>query len=398
MEQQLSVASQCTYYDHKKYQFGSLAIPIFQSSCFQFDDCDQGGNRFAGQEEGFIYTRLGNPTVNFLEEQLAKLEGGEEGCVLSSGMGAISSTLLTILSSGDHIVADKSLYGCTFALFKETFPRFGIQVDFIDASIPGEVSKKMKDNTKVVYFESPTNPTLKIIDIKRVANEAHSHRKGQNVIVILDNTFCSPIITKGLDFGADVVLQSMTKYINGHADVIGGVVVSRDRDLINRIKMMGRKDITGSVFSPHDAFLVCRGLKTLDLRVRKSSENALIVAEFLNKHPAVQKVYYPGLKEHLGHDIAKKQMKLFGGMITFELKGGLEAGKKLLNNLKLIILAVSLGGCESLIQHPASMTHSVIPKEEREAADVTDGLIRFSVGIECPDDIIADLKQALDKL
>lgn len=396
------MATQCIHALETKDQYGAVIQPIYQTSTFRFENAEQGGRRFAGKEDGFMYTRLGNPSISTLEKKVAILEGGEEaeGACVSSGMAAISSTLLTILSSGDHIVSDSCLYGCTHSLFEEQFPRFGIEVTFIDTSIPGEVAKNLKPNTKVVYFETPSNPTMKIIEIERVAKEAHTYNTpdGHKVLVVIDNTFCSPIITRGLDLGADVIVQSMTKYINGHTDVVSGVVVSRDKQLISKIKGNGIKDITGAVLSPHDAFLVARGLLTLELRIRKSAENAMKIAEFLHSHPAVDHVYYPGLADHPGHDIAEKQMKLFGSMITFELKGGFEAGLKLLNNIHLMVLAVSLGGCESLIQHPASMTHACVPKEERESSGISDGMIRLSVGIESSDDLIADMKQALDLL
>ncbi|KAK8857955.1 hypothetical protein M9Y10_013054 [Tritrichomonas musculus] len=402
MEEHLSMASQCIHANSHNDQFGAVIPPIYQTSTFRFANAEQGGARFAGKEDGFMYTRLGNPTISCLEGKVAFLEGGPEAecaCV-SSGMAAISGTLLTILNTGDHMVADACLYGCTHSLFEEQFSRFGIEVDFIDTSIPGEVAKTLKPNTKVVYFETPSNPTMKIIDIERVAKEAHTYKTndGHEIFVIIDNTFSSPIITHGLDHGADIIVQSMTKYVNGHTDVVSGAVVSRRKDIIQKIKANGVKDITGAVLSPHDAFLVCRGLLTLDLRVRKAAENAMQVAHFLKDHPSVEKVYYPGFETHPGHDIAKKQMNLFGSMITFELKGGFEAGKKLLNNLKLLVLAVSLGGCESLIQHPASMTHACVPKDERDKSGITDGMIRLSVGVEAPEDIIADLRQSLDKL
>ena len=395
----LNIATKCIHANEQHDQFGAVIPPIYQTSTFKFENAQQGGRRFAGEEDGFMYTRLGNPSICALEGKIAALESGDdaEAACVSSGMAA---TLLTILSAGDHIVSDSCLYGCTHSLFEEQFPRFGIEVDFIDTSIPGAVAKAMKPNTKVVYFETPSNPTMKIIEIERVVREAHTYNTpdGHDVYVIIDNTFCSPIITRGLDHGADVIVQSMTKYINGHTDVVGGSICSRNKALIRKIKGNGIKDITGAVLSPHDAFLVQRGLLTLDLRVRKAAENAMKMAEFLKSHPAVDKVYYPGLIDHPGHDIAEKQMALYGSMITFELKGGFEAGLKLLNNIHLMVLAVSLGGCESLIQHPASMTHACIPKEEREAAGMTDGMIRLSVGIESPDDLIQDMKQALDLL
>ena len=397
MSHDLSHVSQMTRAMHThigKDQYGAVVPPIYQSSTFIFDSCDQGGRRFAGLEDGFIYTRIGNPTTSNLEAKIASLEGSEDCAATASGMGAIASTVLTILKSGDHLISDNTLYGCTHSLFEHQLPKFGIEVDFIDTSIPGEVKKHMKKNTKIVYFETPANPTLKIVDISRVVSEAHSQ---EGVYVIVDNTFMSPILTRPLDFGVDIVVHSATKFINGHTDVVAGLICTK-KDLITKIKLEGIKDITGSVLSPHDAWLIARGLMTLELRVYKSSENGMKVAEFLSQHPNVEKVYYPGLPTHPNHEIAKKQQKAFGGLMAFEVKGGLEAGKKLLDNLHLITLAVSLGGCESLIQHPASMTHACIPREERLEAGLTDGLIRISVGIEDVNDIIHDLKVGLDNL
>ena len=393
-ETDMKMSSMCIHAGHAKDSFGAAVAPIYQTSTFIFDNCEQGGNRFAGKESGYIYTRLGNPTTCLLEEKLAGLEGAEACAATSSGMGAIASTVLTILKAGDHVIADDTLYGCTHALFESGLTKFGIDVDFINTAIPGEIKKHMKPNTKIVYFETPANPTLKIIDIDRAAAEAHSQ---EGVYCIVDNTFCSPIIQQPLKHGVDIVVHSATKYINGHSDVVAGIICGK-ADMINRIKMSGIKDLTGSVLSPHDAWLIIRGLNTLSIRIKEESANAMKVAHFLKDHPAVEKVLYPGLEDHEGYEIAKRQMKYFGSMMTFELKGGLEAGKKLLDNLKMITLAVSLGGCESLIQHPASMTHACVPKEEREEAGITDGMIRLSVGIEDADDLIADLKQSLDKL
>ena len=384
----------CIHANQQHEHFGSVIQPIYQTSTFEFENCDQGGNRFAGKESGYIYSRLGNPTTNNLECKIANLEGAEACAVMSSGMGAIASTVLTLLKTGDHVIADNTLYGCTFSLFEHGLTKFGIEVDFIDTSIPGEVKKHLKPNTKLVYYETPANPTMKIIEHKRVVEEAHSQ---EGVLVVSDNTFSSPICTRPIEYGVDIVVHSMTKYLNGHSDVVAGCVCSR-KEIIDRIKMEGIKDLTGSVMSPHDAFLVTRGLMTLELRVRQAAQNAQKVAEYLASNPKVLAVYYPGLKNHPGHDIAEKQMKYFGAMISFELKGGIEAGKALLNNLKVITLAVSLGSCESLIQHPATMTHACVSAEERHKAGVTDGLCRLSVGIENIDDIINDLKHAFEKV
>jgi len=384
----------CIHANPQKDQYGAAVMPMYQTSTFVFDNCNQGGARFAGKESGYIYTRLGNPTICNLEGKVAALEGAEACAATSSGMGAIASTIWTLVKAGDHIIADECLYGCTHSLFEHGVTKFGVEVDFIDTSIPGNIKKHLKPNTKVVYCETPANPTMKIIDLERATAEAHSQ---EGVTFIEDNTFCSPIVQKPLSHGVDIVVHSATKYINGHSDVVAGLICGKEA-IINQIKMFGIKDMTGSVLSPHDAWLIVRGLMTLNIRVKQECENADKVAHFLREHPAVKNVLWPGFEDHPGHDIAKKQMNYYGSMMSFELKGGLEAGKKLLDNLHMITLAVSLGGCESLIQHPASMTHACVPKEEREAAGLTDGMIRLSVGIEDSQDLIADLKQSLDKL
>ena len=377
-----------------KNLYGTLAMPIYQTSTFIFDSAEQGGRRFALEEAGYIYTRLGNPTTTVLENKIAVLEEGEAGVAMSSGMGAISSTLWTVLKAGDHIVTDKTLYGCTFALMNHGLTRFGVEVTFVDTSNLDEVKNAMKKNTSVVYLETPANPNLKIVDLEALSKIAHTN---PNTLVIVDNTFATPYMQKPLKLGADIVVHSVTKYINGHGDVIAGLVVT-NKELADQIRFVGLKDMTGAVLGPQDAYYIIRGMKTFEIRMERHCANAKKVVEFLNKHPKIEKVYYPGLETHPGYEIAKKQMKDFGAMISFELKGGFEAGKTLLNNLKLCSLAVSLGDTETLIQHPASMTHSPYTKEEREAAGITDGLVRLSVGLENVEDIIADLEQGLEKI
>ena len=377
-----------------KNLYGTLAMPIYQTSTFIFDSAEQGGRRFALEEAGYIYTRLGNPTTTVLEDKIAALEEGEAAVATSSGMGAISSTLWTILKAGDHIVTDKTLYGCTFALMCHGLTRFGIDVTFVDTSNLDEVKNAMKENTRVVYLETPANPNLKIVDIEALAKLAHTN---PNTLVIVDNTFATPYMQKPLTLGADIVVHSVTKYINGHGDVIAGLVIT-NKALADQIRFVGLKDMTGAVLGPQDAYYIIRGMKTFEIRMERHCKNARRVVEFLNNHPKIEKVYYPGLETHPGYEIAKKQMKDFGAMISFELKGGFEAGKTLLNSLKLCSLAVSLGDTETLIQHPASMTHSPYTKEEREAAGITDGLVRLSVGLENVEDIIADLEQGLEKI
>ena len=327
-----------------------------------------------------------------LEKKIALLEGGEDCVAFSSGMGAISATLLSVLSSGDHIVADNTLYGCTFSLITETMPRFGIESSVIDLTDEAAFKAAMRPDTKVVYFETIANPSMKVIDIEAVA--AYAHKVAPGCLVIVDNTFATPLLVQPLSLGADVVVHSATKYLNGHGDVIAGFSVSRG-EIANKVRMVGLKDITGAVLGPQEAYLILRGLKTLKVRMDAICANTLKVVEFLQQAPQVSKVFFPGLPEHPNYETAKKELKQFGGMIAFEMRS-FEESKKVLNNVKLCVLAVSLGDCETLIQHPASMTHSMCTKEEIEAAGFSDRLIRFSVGLEDADDIIADLKQAFE--
>ena len=379
----------------KDTQYGALTTPIYQTSTFVFDSCEQGGRRFAGQEGGYIYTRLGNPTVSVLENKVAALECGEACVAAASGMGAISSALWTIAGAGKHIVADGTLYGCTFALLNHGMSRYGVEVSFVDTSDLAAVKAALKENTCAVYLETPANPNLKIADIAAVAEIAHTYNP--DIKVVCDNTFASPALQNPLTLGADVVVHSATKYLNGHGDVIAGFVVGK-ADFIGEVRMFGLKDMTGAVTDPFAAYLILRGLKTLEIRMERHCANAKAIAEFLDQHPAVEKVYYPGLKNHVGHDIAARQMKDFGGMLSFEVKGGRAAGTKLVNALHLITVAVSLGDAETLIEHPASMTHSTYTEEELAASGIPGGLIRLSAGLENAEDIIADLEQALAQL
>lgn len=378
-----------------KNKYGALATPIYQTSTFVFKNVEEGAKRFLGEEEGYIYSRLSNPTLTVAEEKVAILENGEKALATSSGMGAISATLWTLLKAGDHVLADKTLYGCTYAYISHGLTKFGVEVDFVDMSDLEEVKIKLKDNTKVIYLETPANPNLKIVDIQKISEL--SHNKNSNIKVVVDNTFATPFCQKPLLLGADIVVHSATKYLNGHGDVIAGFVVG-SQEMINDIRTVGLKDMTGAVLGPNEAFLIIRGLKTFEIRMQKHCENAMKVAEFLEQNEKVEKVYYPGLKTHVGYEVAVKQMQAFGGILAFEVKGGLETGKKLLNNLEMITIAVSLGDAETLIQHPASMTHSPYTKEERELAGITDGLIRLSVGLENVEDIILDLEKAFLKI
>jgi len=372
---------------------GALSTPIYQTSTFVFQNVDQGAARFAGEEEGYIYTRLGNPTVAAFEEKIAVLEGGEAGLAFSSGMAAISAVLFALTKQGDHIVSCDTIYGCTHAFMSSILPRYGIETTFVDLSDPEKGAAALRPNTKVIYLETPANPTMKLVNIAAMVELARQ----VGARVVIDNTFATPYLQRPLELGADVVVHSATKYIGGHGDVIAGVAVG-SKEFIDEVRVTTLKDI-GGVLGPFEAWLLLRGLKTFPLRMEKHCANAMEVAAFLEAHPAVERVYYPGLPSHPQHDLAKKQMQGgFGGMISFELKGGLEAGKQLMNSLELCSLAVSLGDTETLIQHPASMTHSPYPPEERLKAGITDGLVRLSVGIEDAADIIADLKQGLDGL
>lgn len=370
-------------------ELGSAVVPIYQTSTFSFKSAKHGADLFAGKEKGYIYTRILNPTIEALENKMAALENGYKAIATASGMGAVSTVYMALLSQGDHMISTNAVYGPSRGLMENHFSRFGVESSYVDTADIENIKKEIKENTKLLYIETPTNPTMVISDLKAVVDLAHQH----NIIVVVDNTFCSPVLQKPLDFGVDIVLHSVTKFINGHADVVGGVLVAKEEAIYNKLRPV--MIALGCNMDPHQAYLVIRGAKTLSLRVEKAQENAIKVAEYLEKHPKISWVKYPGLKSHPQYELAKKQMKGSGSMLSFEVKGGYEAGVVIMNNVKLAMLAVSLGGVESLIQHPASMTHAGIPKEKRELAGITDGLVRFSVGIENVEDIINDLDQAL---
>ena len=374
---------------------GALITPIYNSSTFIFDSTAQGAARFALEEPGYIYARIGNPTCAALEETFARLEGGEAALSTVSGMGAITATIWTNISAGEEIVADKTLYGCTFEFFEHHLSRFGVKVHFIEMTNEDELRAALNEKTRIVYLETPANPNLKITDIEKTARIAHEFNPA--IKVICDNTFASPYLQQPLKLGADIVVHSATKYINGHGDLLAGFVVS-DQETINQIRLVGIKDMTGAFMPANEAYLVERGLKTLEIRMQRHCSNAMAVARYLQGNPKVEKVFYPGLEDHEGHDIAAKQMKDFGGMVSFIVKGGREKAAIVADNVKVATLAVSLGATETLIEHPASMTHSPYTEEELEAAGIAPGLIRFSVGLENPEDIIADLQQAFDKI
>ncbi len=373
-------------------QFGSATVPIYQTSTFAFKNAQHGADLFAGRDKGYIYTRIGNPTIDALERNIAELENGYRGIATASGMGAVNSVYFALLKAGDHMVSTNSVYGPSRGVMESFYANFGVESSYVDTSDIEKVKAAIKPNTKVLYLETPSNPTMLLTDIE--ACTAIAKEKG--IVVVVDNTFSSPFLQKPLDLGADVVLHSVTKFINGHADIVGGIIVSKTPELDARIRKA--MIMLGTNMDPHQAFMVIRGVKTLSIRQERAEENARKVADYLEKHPKIDWIKYPGLASHPQFELAKKQMSGFGSMISFGLKGGFEAGKTLMDSVHLAILAVSLGGVETLIQHPASMTHAGLSKEAREAADITDGLVRFSVGIESVNDIIADLEQALAKV
>ena len=373
-------------------QFGSLATPLYQTSTFIFDDAQQGADRFAGESEGFIYTRLGNPTTRQLEMRVAAMEGMEDAAATATGMAAVSAALLTNLQAGDHLISSKAVYGCSFALMNHMLKKFGIDVTFVDMTEPENINAAIQENTKLIFLETPINPNLVVLDLEKICAIAKKHQ----LLSIVDNTFLTPVLQQPAKFGADIVIHSATKYLNGHGDVVAGIVCGSN-EMISDIKLTTLKDI-GATMSPHDAWLIMRGIKTLPIRMERHCSNAQTVAEFLEQHDAVSQVYYPGLKSHPGHQFIGKQMKAAGGVIAFELNTDLKGGSDFINNMQLFSIAVSLGDAESLIQHPASMTHSPYEPEERAEAGITDSLIRISVGLENVNDIIADLRQSLTKV
>ncbi|MCL4549441.1 MAG: aminotransferase class I/II-fold pyridoxal phosphate-dependent enzyme [Bacteroidetes bacterium] len=384
--------SKCVHAGIGDYEFGPVVPPIYQTSTFRFKDSAHGAALFKGEVGGYIYTRMKNPTIEALENAMAELEGGHKALGCASGMSAVSTTLMALLKSGDHIVCSKSVYGPTNTFINTILSKYGVEATFVDSEFAEEVEKVMKPNTKVVYVETPGNPTMSITDLEVVSKIAHK----QGALVVVDNTFMSPALQQPFTFGVDVVLHSMTKFLNGHADVVGGVVVVKDEEMY--LKMRKVLNQHGGVIDPFNSFLVHRGLKTLSIRMERHCTNTLPIAEYLEKHPKVKWVRFPGLKSHPQYEIGLKQHKGHGGMISFELNGGYKAGEILMNSVRFCQLAVSLGGVETLIQHPASMTHLTMGEEARKAAGITEGLIRLSVGIENVKDIIADLEQALAKI
>ncbi len=369
---------------------GALTPPLHLTSTFAFETAEQGGARFAGEAPGHIYSRISNPTTDLLEQRMASLEGAEAAVAMASGMGAITSVLWSFLQAGDELITDKTLYGCTFSFFQHGLSRFGVTVTHVDLTNPLALETAISDKTRIVYFETPANPNMRLVDIAAVSAIAKRH--GAKTIV--DNTYATPVQTRPLSHGADIVVHSATKYLGGHGDLIAGIAVGSADDMAE-VRMVGVKDMTGSVLAPFNAMLILRGLKTLALRVERHARSAQEVAEMLEGHSQVSAVFYPGLASFPQHELAKRQMHGFGGMIAFELKGGYAAGIDMMNRLQLIRRAVSLGDAETLIQHPASMTHSTYSREEREAHGISEGLVRISVGLEEVADVIEDLHQAL---
>ena len=372
------------------HNHGALTPPLHLTSTFAFDTAEAGGELFAGAGGGHVYSRISNPTLDLLEQRIATLEGAEAGLALASGMGAITSVLWTLLAPGDEVIVDKTLYGCTFAYMQHGLRKFGITITHVDLTEPENLTDAMSARTRIVYFETPANPNMRLVDSAAVARIAHAG--GAQVVV--DNTYATPYLTRPIALGADLVVHSATKYLGGHGDLVAGLIAGR-AEAISEIRLVGMKDMTGAVMAPFNAMLVMRGLKTLALRMDRHCASAQVVAEWLDGHPAVAKVHYPGLPGFDQADLASRQMAQPGGMIAFELEGGMQAGQAMMNRLQMIARAVSLGDAETLIQHPASMTHSTYTPEERAVHGIGDGLIRLSVGLEDVDDIVDDLDTAL---
>ena len=386
----LGTNSKLVHAGHKPDSTGSVNVPIYQTSTFAFRNAEHGAALFAGSNDGYIYTRIGNPTINALEEAVAELEHGYRGIATSSGMGAVCVVYLALLEAGAHVVSTASVYGPSRGLMEKDFSRFGVESTYVDTCDLDQIVRALRPNTKMLYIESPANPTMQVTDIEAAAKIGHDH----GCVVVVDNTFASPYLQRPLDLGADVVLHSVTKFLNGHADVVGGLVIAKEPDLYDKLRRM--MIASGCNMDPHQAFLVLRGLKTLGIRVERAQKSAMEIARWLEQQPEIGRVRYIGLESHPQHALAARQMSGFGSMISFELKGGLEAGRILMDHVQLATLAVSLGGVETLIEHPASMTHAGMSAEDRRSAGFSDGLVRYSVGIEDVEDLIADLRQALD--
>ena len=362
---------------------GAILPPLYQTATYVLEE--------VGKDKGFDYTRSSNPTRQVMEEILAVLDGGKFGIAFASGMSAVDSCM-RLLKAGDHVICSDDVYGGVSRHFNQILVNYDLHFTYVDSSNSANIENAIQSNTKLIWIETPTNPLLKITDLEAVGNIANKH----NILFGVDSTFATPVFLRPLEFGADLVMHSTTKYLSGHNQLIGGVVITNQEDLFDQLKFV-QKSI-GAVPGPFDCWLTILGIKTLDLRMKKHDSNAQTVAEYLEAHPKVLSVTYPGLPSHPAHETAKKQMSGFSGMISFELTGGISAGKIVMNSVKLAKLAESLGAVETMITHPATMTHADVPKDEREARGLTDGLVRLSVGIENPDDIIADLEQALNRV
>jgi len=391
-DKQLDFDSECVHAGIGKYEFGPVVPPIYQTSTFKFESAKQGASLFKGEEKGYIYTRLSNPTVEAMENAVAKLEGGHKALGCGSGMAAIYTTFTALLKTGDHVICSRSVYEPASTLLANLLSKFGITHTFVNSSDSEQIRNAVKPETKVIYIETPSNPTLEITDIEAAAEIAHSN----NAVLVVDNTFMSPALQQPLKLGADVVVHSMTKFLNGHADVIAGIIIVKDEETYSVFRETLNQ--LGGVIDPFNSFLVHRGVKTLGIRMQRHSENALKIAEYLENHSKISWVRFPGLRSFPNYELGQKQHKAPGGMIAFELKGGHDAGVTFIDSVKLCTLAVSLGGVETLIQHPASMTNASMGKEAREEVGITDGLVRLSVGIENADDLISDIEQALEKV
>jgi len=366
---------------------GAIITPIFQTSTYVQDEL--------GKHKGFEYARTQNPTRSSLEECLASLEDGKHGLCFGSGLAA-TTTVMTLLSAGDHVVVCDDVYGGTYRLFDKVFRRYGLSFDFVDGRDVKNVEAAVKPNTKMLWLETPTNPMLQLIDIQALVKAIRATKNGADIIAVVDNTFASPYLQNPLSLGADIVVHSTTKYLGGHSDVVGGCAITNNDKYHETLRF--HQNAVGATPGPFDCWLVLRGLKTLAVRMKAHESNAMAIAKFLEKHPAIEKVIYPGLASHPQHELAKKQMRGFGGMVSVVVKGGLQNAKTFLDGTKLFSLAESLGGVESLIGHPATMTHASIPKDVREARGIVDGLVRLSVGIEDQDDLIKDIETALSKV
>ena len=362
---------------------GAILPPLYQTATYVLEE--------VGKDKGFDYTRSSNPTRQVMEEILAVLDGGKYGIAFASGMSAVDSCM-KLLKAGDHVICSDDVYGGVSRHFNQILVNYDLHFTYVDSSNSANIENAIQSNTKLIWIETPTNPLLKITDLEAVGNIAKKH----NILFGVDSTFATPVFLRPLEFGADLVMHSTTKYLSGHNQLIGGVVITNREDLFDQLKFV-QKSI-GAVPGPFDCWLTILGIKTLDLRMKKHDSNAQTVAEYLEAHPKVLSVTYPGLPSHPAHETAKKQMSGFSGVISFELTGGIPAGKIVMNSVKLAKLAESLGAVETMITHPATMTHADVPKDEREARGLTDGLVRLSVGIENPDDIIADLEQALNRV